>query len=319
MTLPSGTADLEVRKVLRKQGALITRSQALAAGCTESWLRNKLRPDGPWRVVLPGIYLASNGVLTIGQRDIAAVLHGGRGCVITGMAALRMQGVQVPITETVDILVPAKRKRASADFVRVHRTGKMPERVFLIDDLPYAACARAMADAMRGRSDLRSVTDVVAAAVQQNACTIQQLSAELRAGPKPGSASLRAALAAVADGVASVAEADFRRLVRVGRLPEPMYNPRLYAGDVFLAKPDAWWPDAGVAAEVDSREWHLSPGGWQRTMARHARMSAQGIIVLHFPPSRIRSDPAGIVAELRSAIEAGRRRAPLSIRAVIGR
>ena len=30
----------------------------------------------------------------------------------------------------------------------------------------------------------------------------------------------------------------------------PLFNPSLYLGDTFLAKPDAWWPDAGVAAEV---------------------------------------------------------------------
>jgi len=48
-------------------------------------------------------------------------------------------------------------------------------------------------------------------------------------------------------------------------------------------------------------------------------MSAQGIIVLHFPPQRIRSEPVSIAAELRSAIEAGRQRPPLAIRTVAGR
>ena len=98
-------------------------------------------------------------------------------------------------------------------------------------------------------------------------------------------------------------------------LPEPMYNPRLYVGEVFLAKPDAWWLDAGVACEVDSREWHLSPDGWERTQARHARMSAHGILVLHYAPRRIRSDGAAVVAEQRATLAAGRQRPPLPIRA----
>jgi hypothetical protein len=44
-------------------------------------------------------------------------------------------------------------------------------------------------------------------------------------------------------------------------------------------------------------------------------MSAHGILVLHYAPRRIKSDAAGVVAELRWAIEAGQRRPPLVIRA----
>ena len=95
-----------------------------------------------------------------------------------------------------------------------------------------------------------------------------------------------------------------------------MYNPSLFVGGEFLASPDAWWPDAGVAVEVDSREWHFSPSDWERTQVRHARMSTHGILVLHYTPRRIRSDPAGVVQEIRKALEAGRRRSPLPIRAV---
>jgi hypothetical protein len=157
---------------------------------------------------------------------------------------------------------------------------------------------------------------MVADAVQNKACTIGQLAEELRAGPKHGSGMLRAALEEVADGVLSGAEGDLRKLIKSARLPEPMFNPKLYLGSEFLAQPDVWWRDAGVAGEVDSREWHLSPALWARTMARHDKMTAQGILVMHFTPRRIRSDGAKVIAELRSAIESGRRRPPLEIRAV---
>ena len=59
-------------------------------------------------------------------------------------------------------------------------------------------------------------------------------------------------LTEVADGVRSTAEADLRTLIIQARLPTPLYNPDLYVGGKFLARPDAWWPDAGVAVEVDS-------------------------------------------------------------------
>jgi len=266
--------------------------------------------------VLPGVYLAHNGFLTVGQRECAAVLYAGRLSVITGAAAAFRHGIRVPICETVDVLIRHEDRRQSIGFVRVHRTIRMPERPWMIDGLRWAPPSRAVADAARALSEVKEVSALVADAVQRGRCTIGQLSAELAEGPSQGSAALKSVLAEVADGVASVAEADFRGLIRRSGLPEPMYNPALFAGTEFLGKPDAWWPDAGVAAEVDSREWHLSPAAWQRTMARHSRMSARGIIVLHFPPSRIRSDPAGVVAELRATLEAGSERARLPIRAV---
>jgi hypothetical protein len=190
----------------------------------------------------------------------------------------------------------------------------MPQRPWVTDGIRWAPVPRAVADVARGGLAARDVKALVATAVQRRTCTIYQLAAELSSGPARASGILRAALDEVADGVASAAEGDLRKLVKTGRLPEPMYNPSLYVGKEFLAKPDLWWRDAGVSGEVDSREWHLSPEQWKRTMARHSAMSAHGIIVLHFAPSRIRSDAAGVIAELKSAIEAGLGRPPLAIK-----
>jgi hypothetical protein len=261
-------ADRAAGAVLGNQGDLITRSQALAAGLTRDTLRHRLSPDGPWRIVLPGIYLGHNGELTVGQREIAAVLYAGHGCVVTGLAALRREGVRVPLSRTIDVLIPAAARRLSTSFVQVHRTNRMPDKPWCLDGIRWAPPARAVGDAARGEIALRDVRALVADAVQRSRCTVEQLAAELRAGPKQGSGALRAALEEVADGVASVAEGDLRKLIKNGGLPTPMYNPRLYVGTVFLAMPDVWWPRAGVAAEVDSREWHLSPVGWERTQAR---------------------------------------------------
>ena len=313
---PHDASEQAIAVIRRRQGDLITRRQALSAGLSVDALRHRLRQGGPWKVALPGVYLMHSGGLTGGQREIAAVLYAGRGCVVTGIAALQRHGVRVPMSETVDVLIPEATKRQSAGFVRTHRTIRMPEQPLLANGIRWAPAARAVADAARGELDLRDVRALVADAVQQRKCTIEQLGAELGEGPRQGSAALRAALEEVADGVASVTEGDLRKLIKSGRLPEPMYNPQLYAGDDFIGQPDAWWRDAGVAGEVDSREWHLSPAQWERTMSRHARMSAAGIIVIHVTPRRLRLEGAKVLAEFRSAIEAGLRRPPLPIRTV---
>ena len=292
----------------------MTRSQVLAAGWSVGTLRHRIRPGGPWRAVLPGIYLGSNGALADGQREIAAVLYAGPGCVLTGPASLRHQGVRVPPTNIVDVLVPMPTKKQSADFVRMHRTTRMPDQTFVLNGIRWAVAARAVADAARSEHDLREVRALVAGAVQGGKCTIPQLALEMRDGPTRESGRLRVALDEVADGVRSVAEGDLRSLIKRSGLPEPMYNPDLYVGSTFLARPDTWWKEAGVAGEVDSREWHYSAEQWAKTMARHSRMTAHGILVVHFTPKQVRTEPRRVIADLRSAIETGRQRPPLKIR-----
>jgi hypothetical protein len=61
-----------------------------------------------------------------------------------------------------------------------------------------------------------------------------------------------------------------------------------------------------VVAEVDSREWHLSPADWEQTMARHARLIAAGLRVQHFSPHQIRTEPAVVVEAIRGALATGR-------------
>jgi len=113
-----------------------------------------------------------------------------------------------------------------------------------------------------------------------------------------------------------VAEGDLRDLLLRGRIPMPYFNAKLFVDGAFLAMPDAWWPAVGVAVEVDSREWHLSPADWERTLRRHAEMSACGIIVLHFTPSQIRCEPERVLAAIKKALMSAAGRPRLGIRTV---
>jgi very-short-patch-repair endonuclease len=180
--------------------------------------------------------------------------------------------------------------------------------VCTIGEIRFAMPARAVADAARSLASLREVRALVAQAVQRQRCSIEMLKLELAHGPNNGAAQLRAALTEVQDGVRSVAEADLKVLLRRGRVPAPIFNARLYDGAALIAVADAWWPDAGVAAEVDSREYHYNAEDWQRTMRRHDRLVARGVLLLHFTPGQIRAQPDEVIAQIRAALTAGRER-----------
>ena len=85
-------------------------------------------------------------------------------------------------------------------------------------------------------------------------------STELDEGSVHGSALFRTALAEVGEGTRSGPEGELFALIRRGKLPRPLFNARLFLGDELIARPDAWWPDFGVAVEVDSKAYAPWPG-----------------------------------------------------------
>ena len=275
-----------------KQHGVIARAQAIQYGMTERVLGYRTRGAGPWQPLLPGVYLTHTGRPDDEAREMAALLYAGPQSVLTGVAALRRHGLvphQALVTAgdrvgAVDVLVPLARQRSDVGYVRLHRTARLPEGFCVAGEVRFAFPPRAVADAVRPMTDLSDVRAVVAEAVQRRSCSISHLAGELAAGPAWGSSLFRRALTEVAEGIRSAAEGDLRDLIVRARLPMPLFNPRLLVGPEFLAIPDCWWPESGVAAEADSRAWHFSPHDWEQTMARHARMSAYGIVVLHFPP-----------------------------------
>lgn len=298
--------------LLREQHLVFTRRQLTACGMTDNALRWRARSGGSWQKLFQSVYLACTGTPTADQWDMAALLFAGPGSVLTAWAAMRRLGLRVPQSadlrasrraDVIDVLVPATRKRRGNAFVRVHRTIRIPPLVCVDGRIQFTLAARAVADAARGLRELRDVRAIVADAVQNDWCRISELEQELREGAVPGSVLLRRALAEVAGGIRSVAEADLLDLIKWAGLPMPMFNARLIVGKRVVAVTDAWWPEEGVAVEVDSREWHLSPEAWEETVRRHARMTAHGILVLHFTPKQIRTERAQVVAMIRAALE----------------
>jgi hypothetical protein len=185
--------------------------------------------------------MAATGAPTTLQQEMAALLYAGPGSVITGPAALRSHHIRTELTEFVDVLVPSTRQRRDTQFVRLHRTTRMPGRIWEAGPVRYVMPARAVADAVRALTGLRDVRAVVADAVQRRRCAIKDLFTELDAGPNVGSVLFREALADVADGIRSAAEGDLRDLLARSGLPMPLFNPSLYDGHgTFVARPDAW-------------------------------------------------------------------------------
>jgi hypothetical protein len=317
MPTRSGFDRERIERLLRYQYDVVARSQALEYGMTRGAIEHRLKPGGPWRQLLPGVYLTVTGTATADQRDVAALLYAGPQGVITGPVAVRRHHLRCAGLNVLDVLVPADLRRKSTGYVQIQRTTRMPGDLYTTGPIRFTSLARAVADAARGMTRFSDVQALVCEAVQRGRCTLEELAQELQQGPSNGARWYRMALAEVSEGIRSAAEAQLKRLIDRSDLDRPVYNADLYTLDgLFLGRPDAWFARAGVAGQVDSREYHLAAKDYEATTLRHNRMEAAGIHVLHWLPSTIKADPHRVIADLRDAIAAGNKCPPLPIKAI---
>jgi hypothetical protein len=290
--------------LLANQDAVVTYGQLAELGLPRSTLTHRIRPGGPWQRVLPGVYVTQSGPATVQQRARAALLYTGPDAVLTGCEALVRHGFRRPPPDPyVHVLVGDDNQTSSAGFVLVERTVRPPVPVERFG-LPCAPVARAVFDICRRQREQSVVTALVAEAVQRNKCRLEELVTEVGHGQIRGTRLIRSALADVLVGVRSAAESNARVMIKRGKLPEPLWNHDLFLEDgSFLACPDGWFAAQGVALEIDSREWHLDPEGWERTLKRHLFLSTFGIVVVHVTPRRIRQEPLIVVRQLAATLQ----------------
>ena len=281
----------------------------LKLGIHESTSYKRCQPGGPWRWLLPGIVLLSNGEPTRQQQVEAAVLHGGADAIVTGTEAVHRYGLtRLPPDPLIHLLVPHARHVRSAGFALVERTIYMPGPVWR-DGVPLAPLDRAVLDASRRWRKVDPVRALLSEAVQRGRCQPAELLAELNTGSRRGSALPRRVLDEIGAGVHSVAEAHGLRLWRASKLPKALWNLPVHdSSGRFIAIPDAWCDDVALAWEIDSFEWHLNAKGYAKTVARNTRYAAAGIVVVQTLPSRLRDDPQGVIAELQAAYLAAKAR-----------
>jgi hypothetical protein len=281
------------------------RAELHACGLAAETVTRRCGPGGPWSMLLRGVVLLTGKVPTSRQRLRAALTLVGKDAVLSGVAALRVLGVRrLPSDDRVHVLIPHEQRLTSQRFVVVERSRRLPEPV-VRGGLPLAGAARALVDAAKQWPNLDTVRAMTADAVQREICTVNELLAELAEPRRPHSAIVRSVLTEVADGVRSAAEAWARSLVLSTNLPPPLWNVAIRdPSGLLLAVADAYWEPVGLAWEIDSREFHLSPAEHARDARRQSRLAAAGVLVVHTVLSRLRTDPSGVVSELERAYHA---------------
>jgi hypothetical protein len=303
----------------REQHRCVTLAQLAAAGMSEGSIAHRTRPEhGSWTRLLPGVVLLHRGTPTADERAMSALLYAGDGAILTGVEALRRQGLRrLPDDPDVHVLVPHGRRRTSHGLAVIERTRRLPEPL-LVNGLTCSPVPRALVDACRRIPRLDQVRALAAEAVQRRLCGEDAILVELRSAQRRRTASLRVVASEITGGIRSAAEADFRAFLASSGFPAPLWNHDLVARDgTFIGCPDAWFDEHGVAAEVDSREWHMDPAGWERTQRRRARFARFGIPTVPVTPRRLYRDRDELARDLWGALDGSRGRPRPDVRAVM--
>jgi very-short-patch-repair endonuclease len=279
-------------------GPVASIQQLTHHGVTPEQLRHQLRA-GRWQRPLPRVIVGYSG--PIGQRDrwLAALAYGGRGAFLSHRSAGNLLGLRIT-EEHVDITLPPGRYRPGVDFVKAHQSSRAAERTVRLG-LPCSAPARTVVDVaceLRRPADVRAL---VSDAVQRDFTTVEALIRETERSPRHSPRLLREALEDVVAGARSAGEAEFLRLIRESGLPMPELNATVNT-PLGSFRVDALWAEYGVAVEIDGASWHLNAPNWERDLQRQNKLLVSGLLILRFPVRRLRTDRAGVLAEIRTAL-----------------
>ncbi|MGJ5896966.1 hypothetical protein ACSCBZ_34185 [Streptomyces niveiscabiei] len=324
--------------------SLLTTPQLRSHGVSQAETNERCRPGGPWQQVLPGVYALHAGRLTDEERVRGALLYAarenrssGRGILsttavprqgtpdaesmLTGLAALRLHGfTSLPADDHIDVLVPRLRRLRSTGYVRIIRTATPPTPL-LLNGVPTAPAARALADALADLTDPGAVRRLMAEAVRDGHCEPAAAVRELSRAKLLTQPHVVDAVDSLLAESRALAENRLYRLVRDHALPDPLWNVDLrLPGGPHLGGLDAYWPDHGVALELDIRTPHQNDDTlWTDHARKRETLERLGITVVHITPRKLRESMEQQAMVLHTALLTSADRPPSAYVVVLPR
>lgn len=291
-------ADLAAR-----QAGLVTRRQLGALGVHPDVVRRRVAAR-VWAARSPTVLSLTTGPLTVEQRRWLAVLNAPGEAALAGRTALALHGLRGWESPTVAAVVAVGDHAAAVEGIAYHRTRRpFVDWTVVRAGLPVLMVEPATLLTASRLPDDRSAAGVLAAVVQQRLSTADLLASWLERLPRLARAKrLAAALLDISGGAHSVAEIDLGGACEAAGLEAPTRQTKRTDSAGRARWTDAEWvlPDGTVVVlEVDGG-LHMEAEQWALDKKRHRRLSGPGRIVVSCTAYELRTDPAGVMADLRA-------------------
>ncbi len=263
---------------------------------------------------MPGVIAPHRGPLDSETVRVALALWAGPDAVLTGSWALSALGVRTQPPRHATFLLAQGGYVRRHDRARLVRTRRLPRVVRTQGVLRIASPARALVDtSVFERHTMQELEHLAIGILQRGLASPEQLAQEMRGRPIASVGPVKRGLEAFRQGAWSRPEAVLRELIG-GRhgFPSMVTNRRLVsvATETFIGCPDAYFEEAGVAVQVQSRQYHQGfddQGGdqWARTVEKDSAYVAVGVRVLGVTPWTLYRNPDTFLSRLRQTIELG--------------
>lgn len=308
-TSPSGCAlEQRMTALAASQHGVVTRTQLLRLGMSKAAIGRRVKSER-LRALHRGVYLV--GPIEVERtRAMAALLAGGPEAVLSHTSALLLwKMLRSDVPSVIHITVPGTGRRGRPG-IAVHRVGPLAddERA-VVDGVGVTAPGRTIVDAA-GLLGSREIELAVAVAEREGLVGRRELEdLPRRYAGRPGIAIVRALIQERPGPDLTRSEAERRcvELLRAGGLPRPHAN--VPVGPYEL---DLFWPDEGVAIEIDGWAHHSSRPRFEGDRRKDNWLRSRGIEVIRLTWRQITRDavPTAVqVGQILALARAGRTRA----------
>jgi len=240
----------ELDRLGRRQGGVVSRAQAYAAGLTRGELRAQLKAQRWQRVWSRSVCLHTGDVSALG-RQWAAVFEGGHRAMLDGETSLIASGLTNYQSSVLRVSVPRGVKPLRGAGLDIRRTRRWSGGDLVATGVPRTRVpVAAVRAAMWARSD-KQASLLLLMPVQQGMTTPELIGRALLAVRRDRRRELmHAVVNDMLGGVRSVGELDFARECRRRGIPEPdrQVVRRGKDGRYYL---DVCWDDFGLVVEID--------------------------------------------------------------------
>ncbi len=278
-----------------RQHGVVAHRQLLELGFTAQLIQYRLATGFLTRVH-KGVYAIARQRLTPAGHRMAAVLSYQPPCYLSHRSAAAVWGIW---SSGPRIEVALQRKSRSHARIRAHYTSAFdPEDVTIHDHIPITSPARTLVDLAAGLKP-HLVVKAIEEAERRRIFDLLALDRAIARAPhRPGAKRVSAALAAYRPPpeTRSPLERRFYDLIRTDPdIPEPQTNV-LVAGLLV----DFFWPETRLVVEVDGHAYHANPRAFETDRLRDAKLTRARCPVLRVTDERMKTDSAGILADVRS-------------------
>lgn len=283
--------------IASEQHGLILSWQLAVAGIDHDGAHERAR-RGALHRAYHGVYRVGHRAPSLLSDLLAAVLAAGPKAALSHLAAARLWGLVDEHGQAID--VTARMNRRSRAELRLHRLPTLDVRDLAARErVPCTSLALTVLDVAGCTGE-----QAAHAALDEARFKHRSVDAELRRlrGRYPrrrGWSSLDAITAAERGPGYSRNDAErlLLRIIRGAGLPEPLRNHRVHGFEL-----DLYWPERGLAVELDGRAAHGRPRSIERDRARDTDLAALGIDVRRFSWRQISERRLWVAARLGAAL-----------------